>query len=651
MLACPSCSQPNPDGAVYCLRCGAGLPRPGATLPGKPLGTALGPVEALPPPAPAPAPAPVHAGVRGLRPGMVVDGKYELESVLGEGGMGIVYLARDINTDTRVVVKAIRAEMAHEPELRERILAEGRALAHIDHPNVVRLNAVVLESDALYLVMQFVDGQSLDKMVAGFVATRRPFPIDQALDIFRQAAAGVGAAHREGVVHRDIKPANVLMRAKDGVAKVTDFGIAKLEEDAKAGRGKTQGIIGSLWYMAPEQVTGRRDLDKRVDIYGLGIMLYELLVGQVPFDAPGDVAVMKMHVEMPLPSVCAQRPDVPAAIDRVLARACAKRREDRFSSCDELIAALDAARAVPATAPMAPLEPSLPALAEPPPRSMAEGNTTATPQHDEAAARFSMPPASALPRSTSVSAGPPSAPPPPPLTPRRWPLALAGVAVLGGAAGLYVALSGDEHHQHGPGRPRPTSSADAAPADASAPGSAHAPVAPPLTDGRVKLSDIEGSWWSDTGRAYDAVMSGDTLEFRIVDPAGFPGQNYNAKEARFTLLTAAGRNAFLVEDKIRPVPPPETTYDPISRNTCQEVWRQVGGRDLEATFDGERLTVELVKITPPRSVFDVRGTKVVGCRPLLTVPAAKIVSTLTRTAPPQPLDPARQLARRGTHAR
>src|SRR4051812_47919192 len=219
--------------------------------------------------------------------------------------MGIVYLARDVHTDTPVVVKSIRAELADNPEFRTRILAEGRALARIDHPNVVHLHALVVEPAALYLIMQFIEGESLDQTIQRSRANQVPIEVAHALRTFRMILEGVGAAHREGLIHRDLKPANILIRAKDGVAKVTDFGIAKWEDDAKAGRGVTKGIIGSLFYMAPEQVRGQRDLDKRVDIYALGILFFELLTGRVPFDAPSDYEVMKLHAEAPLPSMLA----------------------------------------------------------------------------------------------------------------------------------------------------------------------------------------------------------------------------------------------------------------------------------------------------------------------------------------------------------
>ena len=188
-------------------------------------------------------------------------------------------------------------------------------------------------------------------MIERHVAERRAIPLGEALSIFRMILLGVGAAHAEGLIHRDLKPANVLIRKKDGVAKVTDFGIAKGEEDAKAGRGVTRGIIGSLSYMAPEQVRGQRDLDKRVDVYALGILLYELLMGRVPFEAASDYELMRMHAETPVPSITERRPDIPRAIDDMVQRACAKDREARFAGTDDFLSALDVADPASAGAP------------------------------------------------------------------------------------------------------------------------------------------------------------------------------------------------------------------------------------------------------------------------------------------------------------
>ncbi|MET0593793.1 MAG: serine/threonine-protein kinase, partial [Polyangiaceae bacterium] len=196
---------------------------------------------------------------------MIIDGKYAVERVLGEGAMGIVYLAHDVITETKVVIKSIRAEFADNPEFQARAIEEGRVLARIDHPNVVRLNAVVVEPGQLYLVMQYIEGNSLEKFLDAYRAQGTMVPLDEALRIFRMIVQGLAAAHREGVIHRDIKPANILVRAKDGVVKISDFGIAKTSDAIRTGRFKTLGVIGSPAYMAPEQRRGERDLDRRAD--------------------------------------------------------------------------------------------------------------------------------------------------------------------------------------------------------------------------------------------------------------------------------------------------------------------------------------------------------------------------------------------------
>src|SRR6185437_2257206 len=298
-----------------------------------------------PPPAAAPAVAPAppagaprakFAPPKHLAPGTLIDKKYAVLRVLGEGGMGGVCLARDIHTGLDVVVKAVRSELSHREDVRARTLAEGRALAQIDHPNVVHLRAVAVDGPNLFLVMQYIEGESLDRIIAHHVERREPMPVDEALAIFRQVAAGIGAAHQEGVIHRDLKPANVIVRRKDKVAKVTDFGIALVPGDTS--RPQTRGILGSLWYMSPEQVKGKRDLDQRVDVYALGIMLYQMLVGRVPFDAKSDYEIMKLHAEAPMPRVAAARQGVPQGVEDLIQMACAKDRDHRFQRCEEVVA-------------------------------------------------------------------------------------------------------------------------------------------------------------------------------------------------------------------------------------------------------------------------------------------------------------------------
>jgi len=377
---------------------------------------------------------------------MLIDGKYAVERVLGEGAMGIVYVAHDIVTETKVVIKSIRAEYAENPEFRARAIDEGRVLARIDHPNVVRLNAVVVEGGQLYLVMQYIEGNTLERLIDGYRAQGKMIPLEEAVRIFRMMVQGVAAAHHEGVIHRDLKPANILVRAKDGVIKVSDFGIAKTGDAIRTGRQRTIGVVGSPAYMAPEQRTGAQDLDRRADIYALGIVFFELLVGDLPFVAATEAELFRLHSEAVLPSVRTQRPELPAAVDEILARACAKDRRDRFSTCEELDAALAQAglptmRSVPPTV-MA--TQGLPSVPPPAPDAPRPGSTS------RVARTLSDAPLPLAPRPGAPLPGA-LAPPfvavpsfPPPVAPARsiWKYValFGGLAVVLAGAGLGWAL-------------------------------------------------------------------------------------------------------------------------------------------------------------------------------------------------------------------
>jgi serine/threonine-protein kinase len=637
---CPSCALANANDAGFCIRCGFSLANVTADDP-------------------APVPVPVRPGY--LAPGALIDGKYRIERVLGEGGMGVVYLAHDVHTEMSVVVKAIRSEFAHNPEFRARTLAEGRALARIDHPNVVRLNAVVVEPTTLYLVMQFIDGEPLDALIERHVAAHTPVPIALAVSIFRMILRGVGAAHAEGLIHRDLKPANILVRKKDGVAKVTDFGIAKGEEDAKAGRGVTKGIIGSVAYMAPEQVRGRRDLDKRVDIYALGILFFELLIGRTPFDAPSDFEVMRMHAEAPMPSMVSVRPDVPAELDDVVRRACAKERDHRFANTDEFLAALDAppkARTQPLTTVAAP--------------STVAGTGTLAGDHAAPTARpagtelgFFQPPAPAGRGATDEGSALPNAPAPVREGRRSLPLLFLGItgAVSVAGAGVYWFAASDEGGASSATsatvlRPTaPSSSTGAAPSNqASAPaagpnatstattpanastppasptGATAGPSSAPSGANSAALAALAGPWRSTSNRDYLAVLTNDgTLEFRIQQPAQHPRQGYESGDVRFELKPTATGVAFAVEDHIRPTPPAGSEYDPRSRDSCIGTWTNVKGRPLKATVDARgTLVVELVQIRTGADKFKVEAHRVVACSDLAAAPAEIIESRLAR---------------------
>jgi len=578
---------------VWCTSCGAAIDTPVTkTAPGEPAAGAFG-TGSTEQQAPLPA-----QKTRLVAKGTLIDNKYQIDRVLGEGGMGVVYLAEDVHTRVPIVLKAVRPELAHRKDIRDRTLTEGRTLARIDHPNVVHLNAIVEDATGLWLVMQYIEGESLDTTIKRYTEEGGRIAFTTAIDIFRQILKGVAAAHREGVVHRDLKPANVLVRRKDGVVKVTDFGIAKPSEEMRAGAGKTKGVIGSLWYMAPEQVQGRRDLDTRADIYALGILLFELLTGHVPFTADSSYEIMRMHVEVPLPSVCAERPEVPAWVDEMLARACAKDRDARFSSCDEFLSAVEnhsgpvnltqvaAASRTPSSAELSQAQV---------PGTIAGTATTGQLPAPSGGGRFAIYGALAL-------------------------------LVVGG--GGFVAWQVTHTDDRGPRRPANSGSRDAIPlpsATATTP-SATPSEAPPKQD---PLDALVGRWKSEAGTDLDAVRVGGSVEFRVVDPKQLEPSDYREGEARF-VLSGGDAGTFAVEDKVRPKPPVGMTFDPKSRLGCQEVWTEVDGSALQATFDGTRLTVDFAKIAPKASNYTLDGKVVVGCTGLRDVDASRGRTVLTR---------------------
>ncbi|MFO0759100.1 MAG: protein kinase [Byssovorax sp.] len=617
---CAQCGASSPDDAAFCGSCGSPLAK--GTVPGSPLSAAIKqPIDPPPaPPGPPVAPGPPAGAPKRvhLPIGTLIDKKYAVVRVLGEGGMGVVYLARDIHTGLDVVIKAVRSELAHRNDVRQRTLAEGRALATIDHPNVVHLRSVVVDGPNLWLVMQYIDGESLDKVLAGYLGRGEPMPVEEALGVLRQVAAGVGAAHDEGVIHRDLKPANVLIRKKDRVAKVTDFGIAKAQNEPQ-GREQTKGIIGSLWYMSPEQVTGRRDLDRRVDIYALGIVLYQLLVGHVPFDATSDYEIMRLHAEEPMPFVKAARPDIAPAVDDLIQKACAKDRAQRFQTCGEMIAAIDRILAMPARTitlndPLPPLAASDPAAPPVDPKAATVPAEPATPADASTPADAKETPAK--PKSKGKRSG------------ARW---VAGVVVfllLGGTAAAVVTQGLIPGVGPYPPKKTPSTKGDPAKRDGGAP----ATPASASTPARPALAELAGAWVIN-GKDFDAVLTpGEVLEFRVKTPAQLAPQDYEAGEARFTLRATTEPNVYAVEDRLRPFPPQGMTFAPGSRNSCQEAWTAVGGEPLRARFDGKRLTVDLAKIEPKTEQnFTVEGGKTVtGCRGLRETAVGRVVNTATR---------------------
>ncbi len=276
---------------------------------------------------------------RQLAPGDVFAG-YRIEALAGRGGMGLVYRARQVRPERAVAVKVIMPELAGDRDFRARFELEASLAAQIEHPNVIPIYEVGDVEGMLYIVMRFVESTDLRVLLR----SHQRLGAVHAARLVSQIAAALDAAHARGMVHRDVKPANVLVTGAhpDEHLYLTDFGLTKRVTDVGGGMTATGGFVGTLDYMAPEQVSGD-PVDGRGDVYALGCVLYELLTGSVPFPRGQEVAKMFAHLSTPPPVPSAAVPGVPAELDAVVARAMAKDPADRFPSAGELARAAIAA--------------------------------------------------------------------------------------------------------------------------------------------------------------------------------------------------------------------------------------------------------------------------------------------------------------------
>jgi serine/threonine-protein kinase len=267
--------------------------------------------------------------------GEVLLDRYELEELVGSGGMSSVYRAHDRLLDRTVAMKVLHEHQLLDPDNVERFRREARSAAVLSHPNIVTVIDRGEHDGRPFIVFEFVDGENLKRMIL----RERPVPVATALGLAIQVARGLSFAHRNGLVHRDVKPQNVLLNG-DGDAKVTDFGIAR-SLDVQRGLTQTGTVLGTSDYIAPEQAQGMH-VDEQTDVYSLGVVLYELLTGDVPFPGENFVAVAMQHINEPPPSVRAKRPDVPQRVDAAVQRAMAKNPRDRFPSMAEFGRELEA---------------------------------------------------------------------------------------------------------------------------------------------------------------------------------------------------------------------------------------------------------------------------------------------------------------------
>ncbi|MFO0676924.1 MAG: serine/threonine-protein kinase [Polyangiaceae bacterium] len=278
--------------------------------------------------------------------GVVIGGRYRIERLLGEGGMGAVYQAEHTLMRKRLAVKVLHAEMSRMSEVVARFEREAMAAAHIEHPNVAAASDFgKLDDGSFFLVLEFVEGTSLRDAIG-----RGPFGVPRALHVARQISAALQRAHGMGIVHRDLKPENVMLVAKDGdgdFVKVLDFGIAKVPVGEIAGELRNdkpgqvltrQGMLyGTPEYMAPEQALGQ-DVDPRADLYALGVMMFEMITGKRPFDHESKVTLLGMHVTAPIPTFAERAPDldVPPGVEAMVRKLLAKEANDRFADAREL---------------------------------------------------------------------------------------------------------------------------------------------------------------------------------------------------------------------------------------------------------------------------------------------------------------------------
>ncbi|MBI4758109.1 MAG: protein kinase [Chloroflexi bacterium] len=308
-------------------------------------------------------------------------GQYRIVEQLGRGGMAVVYKAYQASLDRYVAIKVLPFFQAQDPTAMERFYREARAIARLEHPNILTVFDFGQVDGTLYIVMQYVEGGTLKERLGA------PLDLDAVAKIIRQVGEALEYAHGLGVVHRDIKPSNVLLARGDRVL-LSDFGLAKMMESTsaltKAGVG-----MGTPQYMSPEQGRGE-PVDRRSDIYSLGVVLYEMLTGQVPFDAETPLAVVLKHLSTPLPRPRGLNPQIPEPVEQVILKATAKSPAERYQSAAEMVEALLQARGIARALPEAPRALAAETVAVPPPGPAV---TAPAPFPPSAIAPLSIPPA------------------------------------------------------------------------------------------------------------------------------------------------------------------------------------------------------------------------------------------------------------------
>jgi len=274
--------------------------------------------------------------------GQTLAGKYRIEKLIKTGGMGSVYRGKHVLMDKTVAVKVLRPSLAVDDAVVARFSREAKAASRISHPHaVVVTDFGEAENGVVFLVMEYLDGRTLKEIIA----LEGAFTLERAVEIVRQVAGALDAAHAQGVVHRDLKSDNIMLSQTNGGdwAKVLDFGIAKIQQAEgvhDVDITEANLVVGTPQYMSPEQCSHSGPLDARSDIYSLGVIVYEMLAGHVPFTGESPTVIMMKQVQDPPPSILSARPELPAAVEDIVKRALAKQPVDRFQTAGDLSAAL-----------------------------------------------------------------------------------------------------------------------------------------------------------------------------------------------------------------------------------------------------------------------------------------------------------------------
>ena len=279
----------------------------------------------------------------GLVMGMILSGRYELLEKIGDGGMAVVYKGKDRLLNRFVAVKILRPEFTKDATFVENFKRESQAAAGLSHPNIVGVYDVGREGNINYIVMELIEGDTLNTIIE----KEAPMDYRKVIDISKQVASALRIAHKNKIIHRDVKPHNIMV-TNDGVVKLADFGIARAVNDATLSTGSK--IVGSVHYFSPEQARGNY-VDERSDIYSLGIVMYEMLTGKVPFDGDNPVTVALKHINEEIVPPRELEPSIPPALERIVMKATSRFQTNRYANADELIQDLDNVSFVTAIAP------------------------------------------------------------------------------------------------------------------------------------------------------------------------------------------------------------------------------------------------------------------------------------------------------------